>query len=138
MPVPYQPQGFSAQPTGPSRRAVLVVDDVIATRHGLAELLRLRGYEAYEAGNGADALQVLREHPFIAVVVLDLWMPGTDGFWFRAHQLDDPALAHIPVIVFTGSARGEKVSERLQAAEILLKPFSVDDVFAAIERHCGV
>jgi CheY-like chemotaxis protein len=115
---------------------VLVVDDVDATRHGLAELLRLRGYSAHEAKNGAEGIEVLREHPDTGVVVLDLTMPGTNGFWFREQQLKEPALAHIPVIVFTGSAEVEQL-RRLAVEDVLLKPFSVDDLFEAIERHCA-
>jgi CheY-like chemotaxis protein len=118
-------------------RPVLVVDDVDATRHGLVELLRLRGYTAHEAKNGAEGIAVLREHPDIGVVVLDLTMPGTNGFWFREHQLLEPALAHVPVIVFTGATKVEQL-DRLAAADVLLKPFSVDDLFQAIERHCTV
>ena len=116
--------------------AVLVVDDVRATRAGLAELLRLRRFHVYEAENGAEALHVLRHHPHICVVVLDLWMPGTDGFWFRAEQLRDPMLAHVPVVVFTGSARDRDLAE-LKAADVLLKPLSVDKLLDAISRHCG-
>jgi CheY-like chemotaxis protein len=115
---------------------VLVIDDVDATRHGLTELLRLRGYSPHEAKNGAEGFDVLRKHPDISVVVLDLAMPGTNGFWFREQQLREPALAHVPVIVFTGSAKIEDL-HRLTVAEVLLKPFSVDDLFAAIERHCA-
>ncbi len=117
-------------------RPVLVVDDVDATRHGLAELLRLRGYSPYEAKNGAEGIELLREHPDTRVVVLDLAMPGTNGFWFREQQLMEPALAHVPVIVFTGSAQVEQL-HRLAVADVLLKPFSVDDLFEAIERHCA-
>ena len=117
-------------------RPVLVVDDVDATRHGLVELLRLRGYSPYEARNGAEGIELLREHPDTRVVVLDLTMPGTNGFWFREQQLMEPALAHVPVIVFTGSAKVEQL-HRLAVADVLLKPFSVDDLFEAIERHCA-
>jgi CheY-like chemotaxis protein len=117
-------------------RPVLVIDDVDATRQGLAELLRLRGYSPYEAKNGAEGLDVLRKHPDTSVVVLDLTMPGTNGFWFREQQLKEPALAHIPVIVFTGSTKAEELP-RLAVAEVLLKPFSVDKLLAAIERHAA-
>jgi two-component system, cell cycle sensor histidine kinase and response regulator CckA len=114
--------------------SVLVVDDVDATRHGLAELLRLRGYVPREAKNGAEGIEVLRQHPDICVVVLDLTMPGTSGLWFREQQLMEPALAHVPVIVFTGSATAEEL-RRLAVTDVLMKPFSVDELFAAIARH---
>jgi len=120
--------------TGPV--SVLVVDDVHATRVGLAELLRLRGFEVYEAANGREALDVLSEHPGICVVVLDLMMPQADGYWFREHQLRNPAVADVPVIVFTGSANPEMLA-KLHLSHVLLKPFSVDDLLGAIGRYCN-
>ena len=64
-------------------------------------------------------------------------MPGTNGFWFREQQLGDPTLASVPVIVFTGSAREEQLRP-LKVAEVLRKPFSVDALFQAVQRHCLV
>jgi CheY-like chemotaxis protein len=70
------PLGFSTRSLRFSAGvSVLVVDDVHATRAGLAELLRLRGLTVYEAANGHEALEVLRAHPEACVVVLDLMMP---------------------------------------------------------------
>jgi CheY-like chemotaxis protein len=119
----------------PAGVSVLVVDDVHATRAGLAELLRLRGMKVYEAGNGHEALDMLRTHPDTRVVVLDLMMPHTDGYWFREQQLLDPAISRVPVIVFTGSGDAETLA-RLQLSHVLLKPFSVDVLLDAIGRYC--
>ena len=114
--------------------SVLVVDDVDATRQGLVELLRLRGYAAHEAKNGAEGIEVLRQHPDTCVVVLDLTMPETNGLWFREQQLMEPVLAHVPVVVFTGSATAEEL-RRLAVTDVLMKPFSVDELFEAIGRY---
>jgi CheY-like chemotaxis protein len=119
-----------------SRRVVLIVDDVEATRTGLAKLLRLKGYDTHEAHNGAEALTLLRLLPGIRVVVLDVWMPDTDGFWFRKQQLLDPLLAEIPVVVFTGAPNGLQLAKQMHVEDVLLKPFSIDRLCAAIERHC--
>lgn len=115
--------------------SVLVVDDVHATRVGLAELLRLRGFDVYEAANGHEALDVLCQHPDVCVVVLDLMMPLADGYWFREQQLRDPEVADVPVIVFTGSANPEMLA-KLRLSHVLLKPFSVGDLLGAIGRYC--
>lgn len=119
------------------RRSILVIDDVAPTRQGLAELLRLRGYDVREATNGAEGIAQLKQRPETAVVVLDLAMPVTNGYWFRENQLADPQLAHIPVVVFTGSANRERLA-RLRVADVLIKPFSVDRVFDAVGRYCAV
>jgi len=113
---------------------VLVVDDNPGTRSGLAQLLRLRGYEALEAQNGSEALQVLREHPETRVVVLDLNMPGGSGYSFREQQLKDPTIAEIPAIVFTGS--GDVPDVAFKFHDVLRKPISVDALLDAVRRCC--
>ena len=118
---------------------VLVIDDVEATRRGLAELLRLRGYNACEAASGADGLRALRDDPTIRAVVLDLRMPGSNGYWFREEQLKDPTLASIPVIVFTGVDPSDAdMNEKLDVSNVLFKPVSVDQLFEAVSRYCNV
>ena len=117
---------------------VLIIDDADATRSGLVRLFQLRGYDTREAVNGADGLQRLREEPSIDVVVLDVLMPGTNGYWFREHQLQDPVLAGIPVIVFTGASDADALRRRMGVAEVFCKPVSVDAVFEAVSRHCAV
>lgn len=116
---------------------VLVVDDVDATREGLAQLLRLLGYDTREASDGVEALKCLREDPGISVVVLDLLMPGANGYWFREQQLKDPAIAHIPAIVFSGrELQAEEVTEHLKVADVFQKPVSADALCAAVSRYC--
>jgi CheY-like chemotaxis protein len=117
---------------------VLVIDDVDATRSGLAQLLRLRRFRALEAANGEDGLRLLRQEPAIRVVVLDLMMPTSNGYWFREQQLKDPTVSHIPVIVFTGAADIARVKEQLHVSDVLAKPISVDALMEAIGRCCGV
>jgi CheY-like chemotaxis protein len=120
-----------------SNPTVLVVDDVEATRQGLAQLLRLLGYDTREAANGREGLEQLREDPRICVVVLDLLMPGTNGYWFREEQLKDPSIAHIPAIVFTGrDLQGNDVNETLKVAEVFQKPVSADALCEAVSRYC--
>jgi CheY-like chemotaxis protein len=112
------------------------VDDVDATRQGLAQLLRLLGYDTREASNGSEGLQQLREAPHIRVVVLDLLMPGTNGYWFREQQLKDPAIAHIPAIVFTGRELQDDVTRALKVVDIFQKPVSADTLCEAVSRYC--
>jgi CheY-like chemotaxis protein len=106
-----------------TRSVVLIVDDVEATRSGLAQLLQLLGYATEEARNGAEGLEKLRGNPRIAVVVLDL-MPGPTGIWFREEQLKDPAIAEVPVIVFTGAETSDVLTKALRVTEVLHKPVS--------------
>jgi CheY-like chemotaxis protein len=119
-----------------TKSVVLIVDDVDATRTGLAELLQLLGYETEEAKDGDEALRRLRGNPRTAVVVLDLLMPGASGYWFREQQLKDPAIADTPVIVFTGSETSDALTQALKVSEVLHKPVSADALCEAIGRYC--
>jgi CheY-like chemotaxis protein len=115
---------------------VLIVDDVDATRRGLAQLLQLLGYNTVEAADGAEGLRCLRSQPHINVVVLDLLMPGSNGYWFREQQLQDPAIMDIPIIVFTGSETNDALMQALKVTEVLQKPVSADALCEAVSRHC--
>lgn len=119
-----------------SKFAVLLIDDVADTRHALATLLQQRGYRTLEAGSGEAGLQLLRiQAGSVGVVVLDLLMPGANGWWFREQQLQDPAIADVPVIVFTGATKTDLVKYTLKIDDVLLKPVAVDELLAAIARH---
>jgi len=80
---------------------VLIVEDVAALREQYAyDLARLGGHETRAAGGVSDALELLRREPFDCVI-LDLEMPGADGFDFlkALRAKNDP----VPVIVYTGT-----------------------------------
>jgi CheY-like chemotaxis protein len=119
-----------------SHSVVLIVDDVDATRSGLAQLLDLLGYQTEQAANGVEGIERLRNNPDVAVVVLDLLMPQANGFWFREQQLKDPAIADIPVIVFTGKETNDVLTQALRVTEVLHKPVSADALCEAVNRYC--
>lgn len=119
-----------------TKSVVLIVDDVDATRTGLSQLLELLGYQTEEASNGSEALQRLRDNSRIGVVVLDLLMPGENGYWFRERQLMDPAIADVPVIVFTGADTNDALTQALRVTEVLHKPISADLLCQAVSRYC--
>jgi CheY-like chemotaxis protein len=108
---------------------ILVVDDERDIRDAIAELLEQEGYAVEGAGDGAEALDKARScHP--VVVLLDLMMPGMNGWEFRARQRGDPELSSIPVIVVSALGRAPGVD----AAVYLSKPFELDDLLDAVRR----
>jgi CheY-like chemotaxis protein len=110
---------------------ILVVDDDRDTRECLALALELEGYRVERAVDGLDALLALRTGPLPAAIVLDLEMPSMPGPEFRAEQLRDPALAHIPVVVLSSSARAVEAQLRLA------KPVDLDALVRAIRELAG-
>jgi len=84
----------------PTGGDVLVVDDDEATRDIVARHLRRAGYSTIEARDGEEALLLARtERP--AVVLVDLLMPGVDGFDVVEQLRGDPDVADVPIVVLT-------------------------------------
>jgi CheY-like chemotaxis protein len=115
---------------------VLVVDDDGDIRDALKEILEDEGYAVGVAGNGAEALSVLRAGPRPNLVLLDLMMPVMNGWQFRAEQKRDPVLADIPVVVITADAHVGDKSSQIGAEGFLKKPIQLVDLLRTIERYC--
>ncbi len=113
---------------------LLVVDDDPDVREALAEVLRDAGYAVAWACDGADAMRALRGGLRPAAILLDLMMPGMDGFQFRTEQRRDPELAGIPVIVLTADRSIDRDARALGAAGHLSKPARLDDVLEVVSR----
>ncbi|HEY2385432.1 MAG TPA: response regulator [Candidatus Binatia bacterium] len=121
----------------PHRHSVLLIDDDVTASEPLEELLQLEGIDVVLAGDGAEAHAHLRGGARPCVIVLDLRMPGMDGYEFREEQLRDPALARIPVIVMSGDGLVDERSLELGIDEYLRKPIDVDQFITAIESRCS-
>jgi len=118
-------------------RFILVVDDDRDIRDSLIELLEDHGYPARGAGNGVEAIDVLRAEPAPpCLILLDLMMPVMDGRGFREAQLREPAWAGIPVIVISAYGDVDTQAGAL-ALEFLKKPLTTRPLMAAVERRCG-
>ncbi len=105
------------------RGLVLVVDDAALNRDTLARQLKLQGHVAATAADGAAALQELRSRTF-DMVLIDVMMPGMDGYTLLRHIRADPDLCHLPVVVVSGVDTMESITRcvELGADDYLLKP----------------
>jgi len=82
---------------------ILLVDDDPRTLEMLEETLRSAGYETQSVQSGARALEVLSSK-LVSAVLLDLLMPGMDGFEVIRYLRQDPALKELPIFVMTGKS----------------------------------
>ena len=79
---------------GPKGRPqILVVEDDPDAREALIDVLEISGYSAEPAGNGREAIDLLRRSSLPSLIILDLQMPVMNGWEFRAAQKKDPKLA---------------------------------------------
>ena len=116
-------------------REVMVVEDDVAIRETLREVLEDRGYRVVGAANGVEALASLRGRT-PSLILLDLAMPVMDGLEFRDVQRSDPELARIPVVIISADHGGENEASRLAVEGYLAKPFELDALLATVDRYC--
>ncbi len=109
---------------------MLVVEDETDIREAVVEVLAGEGYDVMGASDGAEALSKLRAH-HADVVLLDLMMPGMNGWEFCAAQKGDPELRGIRVIVVSALGRVAGID----ACGFLQKPFEVAQLLDVVKVH---
>jgi len=117
--------------------SILIVDDAVANLELLSELLGGRGYEPRPVLSGELALMAARADP-PDLVLLDVDMPGMDGYEVCRRLKADARLKDIPVIfvsaIFTRAADKVKALS-LGAVDYVTKPFQAEEVYARVETH---
>src|SRR6266540_2339415 len=103
---------------------ILIVDDEPAGRQTLDALLSSHGYHLLFAGNGPDALAQAAAHP-PDLILLDVMMPGMDGFEVCRRLRADPLLGEVPVIMLTALDDRESRLQGIEAGadDFISKPF---------------
>ena len=116
-------------------RTVLVVDDDTNLRDLIDTLLRRAGYRVLTAADAATA-QVRIRTCATDLVIMDLALPGMDGFTFLDQLKRDPATQALPVLIVSAHSdiEWQARSAELGAAGFVSKPFHVSDLVAAVER----
>lgn len=114
---------------------VLIVEDDDDVREFMELLVSTAGYDVMTARDGEEALAMMRKKK-PCLVLLDLQMPRMDGWEFRARQLQDVALASVPVICVTAFFDPEQVTRKL-GLRCIPKPTDLPTVIDAVEQSCG-
>lgn len=118
-------------------REIMIVEDDVGVRDGLAELLEGEGYLVLRAANGREAFDRLRgDDPVPALIIVDLLMPVMGGHEFCSVIKSDPDLAGIPLIVMSADGRlGERAGD-VEADAYLKKPLDMRALLTAVGHHC--
>jgi two-component system sensor histidine kinase/response regulator len=114
---------------------VLVADDDASTRELLRDLLESMGHHVVEAGNGEEAIRMAVGAPPDAIL-LDVMMPGMDGFEVCRKLQQEPRTATVPILLLTAlSARGERLHGiEAGANDFLSKPIDRQDVLLRVRN----
>lgn len=115
-----------------SQKTVLIVEDDADIREGLTTLFTGEGFSVQTAANGEEALRLLAEPPHPAVIVMDLFMPGMDGWHFHHLVKKNPEIAGIPIVAVTASSPNVQLPRGI---ELVRKPLDLGRLLAVVNKH---
>ena len=119
-------------------RSILVVDDNAAVRRSLVEVLRLEGFQTFEAQDGLRAQRTLATLPKPALLFLDLMMPNMSGWEFIERCTSEIAAGDLLIVTISAvqAVHSFDNPRPLSVIANLRKPFSIDAVLDLAEQHC--
>lgn len=117
---------------------VLIAEDEANIAESLGFILGREGFQVTCVADGESALRRLRADP-PQVLVLDVMLPGANGFEVLKRVRADPALQALPVVVLTAKtqAHDRRTAEEMGASAYITKPFSNRDVVEQLRRMVG-
>jgi two-component system sensor histidine kinase/response regulator len=114
---------------------VLIVEDTLAVREEIYDILLMEGYLVLQAGNGNSGFEMaLKKQPDL--IISDILMPGLDGFELFEKLQGNPKTRSIPLIFLSAKAEKEdvRIGMNLGAEDYLTKPINVTDLLNAIKN----
>lgn len=119
-------------------RTVLIIEDEKLIIVSTQMVLEAAGFRVESAVNGEEGISKAKSiKPDL--ILLDIMMPGIDGWETLTRLKRDPECSNVPVIIFTARehARGHQKSTEMGAADYFRKPFEPDELIELVEKHVG-
>lgn len=115
---------------------IMAVDDSVTMRQMVGLTLKGAGHEVLTAGDGDEALEMLRESAPVDLVITDVNMPRMDGITLVRELRRLPQYRGIPLLVLTTEASSEKKAAGREAGATgwLVKPFNPEKLLSTIQR----
>jgi HAMP domain-containing protein/CheY-like chemotaxis protein len=116
------------------RRTVLLVDDDARNIFALSSVLERRGMEVLTATTGSEAIAVLGARSDVAIVLMDIMMPGMDGYETIQAIRSDPTYRRLPILALTAKAMKGDREKCLEAgaSDYLAKPVNIQQLMSAL------
>ncbi len=116
---------------------ILIVDDDNRNIFALTAVLKARKYRCISAMSGEEGLELLKKDKEIGIVLMDMMMPGMDGYQTIAEMSADEELKTVPVIAVTAQAMMGDRERCLEAGATgyVSKPINIDMLTALITKH---
>ena|SRR2546426_10642234 len=120
------------------RRPVFVIEDDGDARDAIVLALEGEGYDAVGAEDPEEALRLLRSREVVpSIILLDLMLPGMNGWQVREALMEQPDVQRIPVIYVSGLRYSLEVlqTSAMRGVAALVKPLDMDQLLAAVRAH---
>ena len=120
------------------QKAILTVDDSPTIRKLVSMTLERHGYAVWAAADASAAIDLLREQGRPDLILLDIAMPGMDGYQLCRLLRQDPEMSRLPIVMLSGKdGLFSKVRGRLAGSTLYLtKPFEPDNLLRVVRRYC--
>lgn len=119
---------------GDMHKTVLIIEDNQAVVDTMKSVLELEGYTVFTAADGQEGIEALSKVGDACVILLDMMMPGMNGWDFLDYQRSTPQYANIPVVVV--SAFGE-IARSVKPNDFIPKPVKLDLLLSAVQKYCA-
>ncbi len=115
-------------------RVVLLVDDDARNIFALSSILERRGMKVLTATTGMEAIDLIESTPDLSIVLMDIMMPGMDGYQTMARIRENPKFRRLPMIALTAKAMKGDREKCLEAgaSEYLAKPVNTEQLLSAL------
>ncbi len=111
----------------------MIADDDPAILDAVGIMLEFEGYDVQSTSNGAELFDMTGQFPDL--LLLDIWMSGSDGRDICKYLKQNPQTRNIPVVLVSASKDIERSAIEAGADDFLAKPFDMDDLIKKIERQ---
>jgi DNA-binding response OmpR family regulator len=120
------------------QRTVLIIEDEKLIIVSTQMVLEAAGFRVESATNGEDGITQARALT-PDLILLDVMMPGIDGWETLTRLKRDSGTSGVPVVIFTARehSRGHQKSAEMGAADYFRKPFEPDELIELVEKHIG-
>jgi len=116
-----------------TQKKVMIADDDPGILDAVEAMLEFGGYQVSSTPNGATLLDIRENFPDL--LLLDIWMPGTDGRDVCKYLKAQERSKNMPIIMISASTELEKSAKEAGADDFLEKPFDMDELLQKIDYY---
>lgn len=118
-------------------KTILIIDDDSRNIFALSAVLKAKGFTTISASNMVEAFSLLDGNTFVGIILMDMMMPGMDGYEAMRHLKSENEYGRIPIIAVTAQAMAGDREKCLAAGadDYISKPVDIDALIELLKKH---